>query len=84
VPVQNVLNFDGEDVLATGNNHVLRAVLNADVPIRLDHREAPFFVWNACSNWDWLMLPERLVSMESNRFDIFCCGDAPVLAPETA
>jgi hypothetical protein len=30
------------------------------------------------------MLPERLVSMESNRFDIFCCGDAPVLAPETA
>jgi hypothetical protein len=30
------------------------------------------------------MLPEPLVSIESNRLDIFCCGGAPELAPETA
>jgi len=43
-----------------------------------------FCVWKACSNWDCVMLPEPLMSIESNRLDIFCWGGAPVLAPETA
>jgi hypothetical protein len=42
------------------------------------------FVWKACSNCDCVMLPEPLVSIKSKRFDIFCCGGAPLLAPETA
>jgi hypothetical protein len=36
-----------------------------------------FCVWKACSNWACVMLPEPLMSIESNRFYIFCCSGAP-------
>ena len=39
--VQNVFDLDRGDVLAPGNDHVLRAILDAHVPIRLDHGEIP-------------------------------------------
>ena len=38
-PVQDVFQFDRGNVLAAGDNHVLRTVLDAHVAIRLDHRE---------------------------------------------
>ena len=37
-------------------------------------------VWNACMNWLWLIEPEPVGSIRSNRSDIFWVGDIGTLA----
>jgi len=40
--------------------------------------------WNACSNWLLDIVPEPLVSIWSNKFDILWLGDMGALAPDMA